>query len=44
MFEMLKSMVPPEQLGTFENIRMLLNTMSYDNNSKSDDSKEHENG
>ncbi|MDF2485257.1 MAG: hypothetical protein K0R46_1425 [Herbinix sp.] len=44
MFEMLKNMVPPEQLSNFENIRMLLNTMSYDNNSKSDDSKEHDNG
>lgn len=44
MLEMLKTMMPPEQQGTFENLRMLLNTMSYDNNSKSDDSKEHDNG
>jgi len=44
MFEMLKNMMPPEQQGTFENLRMLLNTMSYDNNSKSDDSKEHDHG
>ncbi|MDF2905787.1 MAG: hypothetical protein K0R34_1108 [Herbinix sp.] len=44
MFEMLKTMMPPEQQSTFENLRMLLNTMSYDNNSKSDDSKEQENG
>ncbi len=44
MFEMLKTMMPPEQQSTFENLRMLLNTMSYDNNSKSDDSKEHDNG
>ncbi|MGF7142729.1 hypothetical protein HNQ56_001147 [Anaerotaenia torta] len=44
MFDMLKTMVPPEQANTFENIRMLLNTMSYDGNSKSDNSKEHENG
>ncbi len=44
MFEMLKTMMPPEQQSTFENLRMLLSTMSYDNNSKSDDSKEHENG
>lgn len=36
MFEMLKSMVPPEQMSTFENLSMLLNTMSYDNNSKTD--------
>lgn len=40
MLEMLKSMVPPEQMSTFENLSMLLNTMSYDNNSKSDESKE----
>ena len=44
MFDMLKTMIPPEQQSTFENLRMLLNTMSYDNNSKSDDSKEHDNG
>jgi hypothetical protein len=44
MFDMLKTMMPPEQQSTFENLRMLLNTMSYDNNSKSDDSKEHDNG
>jgi hypothetical protein len=44
MFEMLKTMMPPDQQSTFENLRMLLNTMSYDNNSKSDDSKEHDNG
>ncbi len=43
MFDMLKSMVPPEQMSTFENFSMLLNTMSYDNNSKQDDSKEHDN-
>lgn len=40
MFEMLKTMVPPEQKSTFENLSMLFNSMSYDNNSKSDDSKE----
>lgn len=44
MFEMLKTMVPPEQASTFENLRMLLGTMSYDGNSKSDDSEEHDNG
>ena len=51
MFDMLKTMIPPEQQSTFENLRMLLNTMSYDNNSKSDDnnsksddSEEHDNG
>lgn len=36
MFEMLKTMVPPEQISTFENLSMLLNTMSYDSNSKPD--------
>jgi len=35
MLNMLKAMIPPEQLSTFENLSMLLNTMSYDN-SKSD--------
>ncbi len=34
MFEMLKTMVPPDKLSTFENLSMLLNTMSYDNSSK----------
>jgi len=43
MFDMLKAMVPPEQMSTFENLSMLLNTMSYDN-SKPDDSEEHKNG
>ncbi len=36
MFDMLKNMIPPEQMSTFENLRMLFNTMSYDDNSKSD--------
>jgi hypothetical protein len=40
MFDMLKAMVPPEQMATFENLSMLLNTMSYDNNSKPEESKE----
>lgn len=43
MFDMLKTMVPPEQMSTFENLSMLLNTMSYDNNnsnSKPDEKKE----
>jgi hypothetical protein len=44
MFDMLKAMVPPEQLSTFENLSMLLNTMSYDNNSRPDDSKERNDG
>jgi hypothetical protein len=38
MFDMLKTMVPPAQMSTFENLSMLLNTMSYDNNNKTDDS------
>ncbi|HWT74590.1 MAG TPA: hypothetical protein VN258_07700 [Mobilitalea sp.] len=37
MFELLKTMVPPEQMATFENLSMLLKTMTYDNNSKPDD-------
>lgn len=36
MFDMLKNMVPPEQMSTFENLRMLFNTMSYDDSSKPD--------
>jgi hypothetical protein len=40
MLDMLKAMVPPEQRATFENLSMLLNTMSYDNTSKPDESKE----
>lgn len=36
MIEMLKTMVPPEQKNTFENLSMLFKTMSYDNNSKKD--------
>lgn len=44
MLEMLKAMVPPEQQSTFENLSMLLNTMSYDNNSKPDHSEVQNNG
>ena len=36
MMNMLKSMIPPDQISTFENLRMLLNTMSYDDSSKSE--------
>lgn len=39
MFDMLKAMVPPEQMSTFENLSMLLGSMSYDNN-KPDEKKE----
>jgi hypothetical protein len=35
MINALKTMIPPEQMSTFENLRMLFNAMSYDNN-KSD--------
>lgn len=40
MMESLKAMIPPEQMGTFENLRMLLGPMSYDDNNKSDENKE----
>jgi hypothetical protein len=36
MLDMLKNMIPPDQMSTFENLRMLFNTMSYDDSSKSD--------
>lgn len=39
MFDMLKGMVPPEQISTFENLRMLFENMSYDDN-KSEQNKE----
>ncbi len=39
MFDMLKSMIPSDKMGTFENLSMLFNSMSYDNNSKTDDQK-----
>jgi hypothetical protein len=39
MLDMLKSMVPSDKKGTFENLSMLFNSMSYDNNSKTDDQK-----
>lgn len=42
MLQMLKAIVPPEQKVTFDNLSMLLNAMSYDNNSKADESKEQE--
>ncbi|MDF2543573.1 MAG: hypothetical protein K0S47_3291 [Herbinix sp.] len=34
MINMLKSFIPSEQMNTFENLSMLLNAASYDNNSK----------
>lgn len=42
MFEMLKTMLPPEQVTTFENLSMLLSTMSYDNNSKPDNKEQND--
>ena len=44
MFEALRDMLPPDKMSTFENLSMLLNSMSYDNNSKSDNSEENGNG
>lgn len=40
MFDSLKAMIPSEQMGTFENLRMLFDSMSYDDNNKSDENKE----
>ncbi len=40
MVDMLKAMIPPEQMSTFENLSMLLNTMSYDDTSKENENKE----
>ena len=34
MFESLKSMIPPDQMETFENLRMLFDTESYDDSNK----------
>ncbi len=34
MFDALKHMIPPDQQSTFENLRMLFQTMSYDDNKK----------
>jgi hypothetical protein len=36
MLETLKAMMPPEQNDTYENLSMLLNNVSYDNNNKSE--------
>ena len=41
MFESLKSLITPDQMGAFENLRMLFGSPSYDDNSnKSDENKE----
>lgn len=39
MLDMLKAMIPPEQQSTFNNLSMLFNSMSYDDN-KSEQNKE----
>lgn len=40
MFEELKSMITPDQMQTFENLRMLFGSMSYDDNNKPNENKE----
>ncbi|NLK99823.1 MAG: hypothetical protein GX271_04080 [Clostridiales bacterium] len=40
MFEELKSMIPPDQMQTFENLRMLFGSMSYDDSKKPNENKE----
>ncbi len=40
MFEELKTMIPPEQMQTFENLRMLFGSASYDDSNKSNENKE----
>lgn len=42
MLDTLKTMLPPEKMDTFENLRMLFNNMSYDDNNKSNQNKEEE--
>ncbi|NLK28157.1 MAG: hypothetical protein GX306_07415 [Clostridiales bacterium] len=40
VIDMLKTMLPPEQISTFENLSMLFKAMSYDNNEKPNQNKE----
>lgn len=40
LIESLKAMLPPEQMETFENLRMLFDSMSYDDNKKSESDRE----
>jgi len=40
LIEALKAMLPPEQIETFENLRMLFDSMSYDDNKKPESDKE----
>lgn len=39
MIESLMAMIPPDQLESFENLRMLFDSMSYDDNNKSDENE-----
>lgn len=40
MFESLKSLVPPDQMQTFEKLRMLFGSSSYDDSNKANENKE----
>lgn len=40
IYETLKAMIPPEQMETYENLRMLFDTPSYDDSNKSDEKSE----
>jgi hypothetical protein len=40
LFESIKSMIPPDQMETFENLRMLFEPKSYDDSNKPNESKE----
>lgn len=42
MLDMLKAIIPPEQRSKFDNLSMLLTSMSYDNTSNPDEDKEQE--
>ena len=39
MIESLMAMIPPDQLESFENLRMLFDSTSYDDNNKSDENE-----
>lgn len=40
MFESIKSIIPPDQMETFENLRMLFGSTSYDDSNKPGENKE----
>lgn len=42
IIEALKAMIPPEQMETFENLRMLFDSPSYDDNKKSEEDENKE--